>query len=231
MAESDTPEIEQRDRPLGLARERLVVHLGRRGVLTEPQQGHPVLVIHLGVPLVEDDGALQRFAHSDERAGIAERHQEAAGHPRVCGRRILLQRGVDGGFTTPQHTVGRQTGVRPSPVEKQRVSQRDACQSRRVAGVQAGGRLILLDRAAHRARCALRELVVPAQKVVVGTRVGGGAGRERGLLGGGEGAAERGRHRARRLRLDRLQCAVTPIVLCAPDVHAGRRPRELHANV
>src|SRR5207245_3142903 len=84
------------------------------------------------------------------------------------------------------------------PVEKQRVSQRDACQSRRVAGVQAGGRLILLDRAAHRARCALRELVVPAQKVVVGTRVGGGAGRERGLLGGGVGAAERGRRSARR---------------------------------
>src|SRR5439155_9941446 len=67
LAESDTPEIEQRDRPLGLARERLVVHLGRRGVLTEPQQGHPVLVIHLGVPLVEDDGALQRFAHSEDR--------------------------------------------------------------------------------------------------------------------------------------------------------------------
>src|SRR2546422_6375922 len=38
---------------------------------------------------------------------------------------------------------------RPSPVEKQRVSQRDACQSRRVAGVQAGGRLILLRSEEH----------------------------------------------------------------------------------
>src|SRR5437764_887913 len=144
--------------------------------------------MRLRIPGIEPEGGQERLGHARERARIPEAEEEAAGHPRVGGGRVLPQGAVSRVEPARQHGLRRQAGILPPPVEEQPVTDGHPGEGGREARIEPQGALVLVDRPTHRARRPLCELVVRAQEAIVGSGIARWAARQRRPLDGAERA-------------------------------------------